>query len=177
MLRTLTAVLLVAASVAAITRHPLVVVLSFDGFRADYVHPDVTPNLAQFKKTGASPPYMRNVFPTKTFVNHFTMATGLYPETHGVLDNYMFDRDNKTMHYTYEMFHYNELVMPIWVRLVRRSVAIQCFQKNSELLFRYFQNEAYLRVYLGNHNNSLLMQILINLNDISRNTYTFSIFQ
>jgi ectonucleotide pyrophosphatase/phosphodiesterase family protein 5 len=99
----------------SVTSHPLLLVVSFDGFHPDYVRPDVTPHLARFRLASASPPYMRNVFPTKTFVNHFTVATGLYPETHGVLDNYMFDRHNRSMHYTYEQFHYNENVVPIWV--------------------------------------------------------------
>lgn len=114
----LRSVLLVTAvaSVATISQHPLLLVVSFDGFRPDYVQPDVTPHLARFRDAAAAPPYMRNVFPTKTFVNHFTIATGLYAETHGVLDNYMFDRNGNLMHYKYEQFHYNEAVVPIWVR-------------------------------------------------------------
>lgn len=107
------------AAAAAVTRHPLLVIVSFDGFRPDYARPDVTPHLARFRDAGAAPPYMRNAFPTKTFVNHFTMATGVHPETHGVLDNYMFDRSDGTMHYTYEMFHYDDSVTPIWVRARR----------------------------------------------------------
>jgi len=58
---------------------------------------------------------MRNVFPTKTFVNHFTIATGLYSETHGVLDNYMFDGNGDQMHYTYEQFHCDGAIVPIWI--------------------------------------------------------------
>lgn len=108
--------LLAATAVTAVSRHPVVVVVSFDGFRPDYVQPDVTPTLARFRAASASPPYMRSVFPTKTFVNHFTMATGMYPETHGVIDNYMFNSwRNQTMNYGYEMFHYDESIVPIWV--------------------------------------------------------------
>lgn len=106
----------VAAAVEAVTRHPVLLVVSFDGFRPDYVRPDVTPHLARFRDAAARTPYMRPVFPTKTFVNHFTMATGLYAETHGVLDNAMFDRNGNHMRYTYEQFHYDDSVVPIWVR-------------------------------------------------------------
>jgi len=114
-------------TVEAVTRHPLVVVLSFDGFRADYVQADVTPHLVRFRDASAAPPYMRAAFPTKTFVNHFTVATGLHPETHGVLDNYMFsDNHNGTMYYSYELFHYDESVVPIWVSFRKIFVSLKC---------------------------------------------------
>lgn len=112
---------LVTAATEAVTRYPVLLVVSFDGFRPDYVRPDVTPNLARFRDAGAAPPYMRPVFSTKTFVNHFSMATGLYAESHGILDNIMFDRNGDPMVDTYEQFHYDESVVPIWVRsLVHR---------------------------------------------------------
>ncbi|KAL5243488.1 hypothetical protein ACI65C_010898 [Semiaphis heraclei] len=109
-------VVFTAMAAAGVSRHPVIVVMSFDGFRPDYIRPDVTPHMARFRDASASPPYMRSVFPTKTFVNHFTMATGMYSETHGVLDNYMFDKDYKRMHYTYEQFHYDDSVVPIWIQ-------------------------------------------------------------
>jgi ectonucleotide pyrophosphatase/phosphodiesterase family protein 5 len=115
------ALAVLTAYAAAVTRHPLVVVVSFDGFRPDYVQANATPTLSRFLNASAAPPYMRPAFPTKTFVNHHTIATGLHPEQHGVLDNHMFDRNNKTMHYTYEQFHYDESVVPIWVRRVLRT--------------------------------------------------------
>lgn len=103
------------ASVLAAARHAPMVIVSFDGFRPDYVRSDVTPHMARFRDAAAAPPYIRSTFPTKTFVNHFSLATGMYSETHGVLDNYMFDGRNETMHYTYEQFHYDESIQPIWV--------------------------------------------------------------
>lgn len=54
---------------------PALLVVSFDAFRPDYLNRDVTPNLNQFRLEGTSAQYMLNVFPTKTFVNHFTIAT------------------------------------------------------------------------------------------------------
>jgi len=44
------------------------------------------------------------------------MATGMHSETHGVLDNHMFGSEYETMHYTYEQFHYDEKVVPIWIQ-------------------------------------------------------------
>ncbi|XP_050537073.1 ectonucleotide pyrophosphatase/phosphodiesterase family member 5-like isoform X2 [Daktulosphaira vitifoliae] len=104
-----------ATAVTALTKHPLVMIVSFDAFRPDYINPKTTPHLAMFKKSGVSVPYMKSVFPTKTFVNHFSIATGLYAETHGILDNYMFDSKFKYMHCSEEQFHYNNRVVPLWL--------------------------------------------------------------
>lgn len=30
-------------------------------------------------------------YPSKTFPNHYTIATGLYPESHGIVDNLIYD--------------------------------------------------------------------------------------
>lgn len=54
---------------------PALLVVSFDAFRPDYLYRNVTPNLNRFRQDGTSAEYMLNVFPTKTFVNHFTIAT------------------------------------------------------------------------------------------------------
>ncbi|TSL47669.1 Ectonucleotide pyrophosphatase/phosphodiesterase family member 3 [Bagarius yarrelli] len=40
---------------------------------------------------GTSTQYMRPAYPTKTFPNHYTIVTGLYPESHGIVDNKMYD--------------------------------------------------------------------------------------
>ncbi|NXP92344.1 ENPP3 phosphodiesterase, partial [Passerina amoena] len=40
---------------------------------------------------GTHSKYMRAVYPTKTFPNHYTIVTGLYPESHGIIDNNMYD--------------------------------------------------------------------------------------
>ncbi|RXM35055.1 Ectonucleotide pyrophosphatase/phosphodiesterase family member 1 [Acipenser ruthenus] len=43
------------------------------------------------EQCGTSAPYMRPVYPTKTFPNHYSIVTGLYPESHGIVDNHMYD--------------------------------------------------------------------------------------
>uniref|UniRef100_A0A8C7QXV2 SMB domain-containing protein n=1 Tax=Oncorhynchus mykiss TaxID=8022 RepID=A0A8C7QXV2_ONCMY len=40
---------------------------------------------------GTHAPYMRPVYPSKTFPNLYTLATGLYPESHGIVGNSMHD--------------------------------------------------------------------------------------
>jgi len=64
-----------------------VLVVSFDGFRWDYQDRYETPNLDQLELDGVKAEYMISSFPTKTFPNHYTLATGLYPDNHGIINN------------------------------------------------------------------------------------------
>ncbi|CAH1964983.1 unnamed protein product [Acanthoscelides obtectus] len=72
--------------------------------------------MESLKKQGTYADYLLNVFPTKTFPNHQSIATGLYPETHGVLGNTYYDPETKRVeHIGQQMFHYSDYVVPIWV--------------------------------------------------------------
>lgn len=96
---------------------PMLLIVSFDGFRPDYLNRNITPTLNEFRNAGVRSEYMRNIFPTKTFVNHFSIATGLYSGVHGVVGNEFYDlKLKRNLNYSYELFHYNEAVLPIWVR-------------------------------------------------------------
>lgn len=53
----------------------VLLVISYDGFRPEYLHRHVTPNLNEFREESTWAQFMRPVFPTKTFVNHFSIAT------------------------------------------------------------------------------------------------------
>ena len=64
-----------------------VVVVSFDGFRWDYTDLYPTPNFDDMEASGVKAERMIPSFPTKTFPNHYTLATGLYPDHHGIINN------------------------------------------------------------------------------------------
>ncbi len=64
-----------------------VVVLSMDGFRWDYAHRVPTPNLDHIAQHGVTTSYVKPSFPSNTFPNHYTMATGLHPDNHGIVNN------------------------------------------------------------------------------------------
>ena len=70
---------------------PTTILISLDGFRADFLNRDLTPTLNAFIASGVSPRYMLPSFPSVTFPNHFTLVTGLYPESHGVVGNTFWD--------------------------------------------------------------------------------------
>ncbi len=72
---------------------PYLVILSLDGFRWDYPQMANTPTLDSLKKAGVIAESLKPSYPTKTFPNHYTMATGLYPDHHGLVDNYFHATD------------------------------------------------------------------------------------
>ncbi|UKZ82383.1 hypothetical protein TrVFT333_010171 [Trichoderma virens FT-333] len=80
---------------------PTTIIISLDGFRADFLQRGLTPRLNAFVKEGVSPKWMHPSFPSVTFPNHYTLATGLYPEAHGIVGNTFWDPELKAeFHYT-----------------------------------------------------------------------------
>ena len=65
--------------------------ISFDGFRADYLDWYATPNFDDLGNHGVRADGLQPVFVTKTFPNHYSIATGMYAENHGLIGNYFFD--------------------------------------------------------------------------------------
>lgn len=74
------------------------VVLSMDGFRWDYPDKTSTPNLDSIARTGVKAEGIIPAFPSKTFPNHYTMATGIYPDHHGLVNNTFFDPETETIY-------------------------------------------------------------------------------
>ncbi len=69
-----------------------VVLVSLDGFRWDYAMRDGAANLLALGKAGVwAPEGMLPSYPSLTFPNHFAIATGLYPEHHGLVANSFYD--------------------------------------------------------------------------------------
>ena len=72
---------------------PYVVMLSLDGFRWDYQEKTTTPTLDYITKHGVKADGLQPAFPSKTFPNHYTIATGLYPGNHGLISNSFYAPD------------------------------------------------------------------------------------
>jgi predicted AlkP superfamily pyrophosphatase or phosphodiesterase len=70
---------------------PYVLLVSFDGFRWDYLNRNVTPNLDKVIENGVRANSFRPVFPSKTFPNHISIITGMYAENHGIIFNHFED--------------------------------------------------------------------------------------
>ena len=65
--------------------------ISFDGFRSDYLDWYDTPNMDRFTSEGVRAKGLIPVFVSKTFPNHYSIATGLYAENHGLIGNHFYD--------------------------------------------------------------------------------------
>ncbi|ETN76052.1 type I phosphodiesterase / nucleotide pyrophosphatase [Necator americanus] len=70
---------------------PPLVVLSLDGFAREYLDRFTVAALDYIAKCGAKAERVYPPFPSRTFPSHYTMVTGLYPESHGIVDNNIFD--------------------------------------------------------------------------------------
>lgn len=74
---------------------PYVILISFDGMRAEYLQRIDLPNFERVMRKGVRSEGMLPSFPPKTFPNHYTIATGLYPENHGLVGNSFWDPERK----------------------------------------------------------------------------------
>ena len=84
------------AAAAAQTPAPLVLMISIDGLRPDYVtaadtHGLKIPALRRFVAEGAFAEGVQGVIPTVTYPSHTTLITGTWPAKHGILGNTIFD--------------------------------------------------------------------------------------
>jgi len=70
---------------------PYVVLISIDGLRHDYLDLFDVPNLRRIIDGGVRAEALIPVFPVKTFPNHYSIATGMYPATHGLIGNNFYD--------------------------------------------------------------------------------------
>lgn len=78
---------------------PLLLVLSFDGLRADFLNQTLTPNLWKLARKGAwAPGGIKPQVVTVTAPNYYSISTGLYEENHGIIGNSFYDPDFKEVY-------------------------------------------------------------------------------
>lgn len=94
-------------------QQPYVLLISFDGFRWDYCNRGITPNIELLIEEGVKATSLQPVFPTKTFPNHYTIVTGLYPENHGIIFNEFHDPYTKE---DYAIWDTTEVTNSRWYR-------------------------------------------------------------
>lgn len=73
------------------TRPTPLLLISIDGFRADYLQRGLSPTLEMLADSGVRARAMQPSFPSLTFPNHYALVTGRYPDDNGIVDNKMFD--------------------------------------------------------------------------------------
>jgi len=108
-----------------------VVMVSFDGFRWDYTELYDTPHFDSMATRGLKADRLIPSFPTKTFPNHYTLATGLYPDNHGIINNSFYAEDLDGIY----RIGANDMVSdgasyfgePIWVSAEQQGVKSACY--------------------------------------------------
>ena len=102
---------------------PTIILVSFDGWRWDYAMKAPVPNLRRLIERGVHAESLIPSFPSKTFPNHYTIVTGLYPGHHGIVANTIKDpatgrifATNKVKEVRDPMWWGGE---PIWVTAAR----------------------------------------------------------
>ncbi len=124
--------LLVPASPGQEKTPPLLVLISVDGLRPDYVtaadaHGCKIPNLRRFLKEGTYAEGVQGVVPTVTYPSHTTLVTGVWPVKHGVLANGTFDplRKNQEGWYWYTEDIRVPTLWDAWAQAGRTTASIQ----------------------------------------------------
>lgn len=74
---------------------PYLILISADGFRYDYAKKYSAKNLHRLSENGVRAASMLPSFPSVTYPNHYSIATGMYPSHHGLVYNEFYDRNRK----------------------------------------------------------------------------------
>lgn len=124
--------LLVPAGVAAaasLEALPTVILLSLDGVRHDYLDRGAgkLPALTRIARQGARAEALVPVFPSSTFPNHVTLATGTHPDRHGIVANRFFDRQREPGDFDYANDASWIEAEPLWVAAERQGVRAASF--------------------------------------------------
>ena len=101
------------------------ILVSLDGFRWDYPEMYDTPFLDKMAEQGVSATMLPS-FPSSTFPNHYTLATGLVPDHHGIVNNSFWDAENQQTYSISDSATRNNtdyyLGEPIWVTAQKQGV-------------------------------------------------------
>ncbi|WP_290508556.1 ectonucleotide pyrophosphatase/phosphodiesterase [Alistipes sp.] len=118
------------ASARASGEKQYVVILSMDAFRWDLADRARTPTLDSLRRAGCYAE-IYPVFPSNTFPSHYSMATGLHPDRHGVVNNSFYDR---TEGRTLSVFDARDVLTPgfwggepIWNTAERQGLTAHIF--------------------------------------------------
>lgn len=134
--------LFILTSLSIAQPKPYVILISYDAFRWDYLNRGISPNLEKIRNEGVSAVSLQPCYPSKTFPNHISIITGMYPEHHGIIANNIYDPYRKA---TYKM---NDTISirdgrwylgeAFWETAERQGVVTASyFWPGSELLLQY----------------------------------------
>ena len=123
-------VVLLMSGMVSVLAKKTTIVISCDGFRWDYSEMYDTPFLDLMARQGVKGELVPS-FPSKTFPNHYTLATGLRPEHHGIIANSFLNRatgarfslSNPKTKYDARFYHGE----PLWLTAQRQGLHTAVF--------------------------------------------------
>ena len=152
-MKTISLLLFLFASLCSQKNDSYLILISFDGFRYDYQEKTSTPSLDSITKIGVRANSLIPVFPTKTFTNHYSIATGMYTDKHGLFGNFFYDKQRDAF-YNYRnrktvedgSWYGGE---PIWVTAEKQGIKTACmFWVGSEAKIKNVR-PSYFHLYDG----------------------------
>jgi predicted AlkP superfamily pyrophosphatase or phosphodiesterase len=112
-------------------KKPYIILISADGFRYDLADKYRAENLIRLRSSGVAADYMQPVFPSLTFPNHYSIATGDYSSHNGIVDNNFYDPSKDQV---YRMSNKKGVEdsswyggTPLWVLLENQGMLSACF--------------------------------------------------
>jgi predicted AlkP superfamily pyrophosphatase or phosphodiesterase len=113
-------------------RADLLILISIDGFRWDYLRQYEAPVLDGLATGGVHATRLTPSFPSKTFPNHYTLVTGLYPAHHGIVGNWFYDPASGDTFGMSKPASNNEerwwaAGEPVWITAEKQGVRSACF--------------------------------------------------
>lgn len=110
---------------------PCLVLVSIDGFRWDFPTLADTPALDRMAAAGLKAEALQPVFPTQTFPNHFSIATGQPPAQHGLVGNEFPDEQRARWYQQKDRATVQDgdwyLAEPVWVTAARQGMVTAAY--------------------------------------------------
>jgi predicted AlkP superfamily pyrophosphatase or phosphodiesterase len=103
------------------------ILISIDGFRWDYLQLHDAPTLKALAAAGVHATRMNPSFPSKTFPNHYTLVTGLYPSHHGIVANSFYADDDAKFDMSKTEARWWKGGEPVWITAEKQGVRSACF--------------------------------------------------
>lgn len=136
---------------------PTVVMISIDGFRADYLDRFKPPTLLSWAKNGIRANGLVPSFPTLTFPNHISLITGLRPGNHGIVGNKFYDEKRQQFYSMGDKWSVNDgswyRGVPLWTAAEKQGMlSATCFWVGSEAKIGGI-HPSYMKPYDGRVSN------------------------
>nr|CDJ87169.1 Type I phosphodiesterase nucleotide pyrophosphatase phosphate transferase domain containing protein [Haemonchus contortus] len=136
MLQSLCALFLVGTIIAKDPIGQNIIVLLIDGYGANLLNESKTEakfGMQQLISNGVQAEYLRSTFPTHSWPNWLSLATGLYTENHGMTADYMWDKKTKLSFERgkgandSEDIWWEGLPAPLWYTAGKSGIDVHCY--------------------------------------------------